>query len=199
MGTISMQRIKSLLVVRDRSHIDYYVKRLSDTLANAEAMAISSDVEIAVAGGNGSLGDDDTVESLHEQHHNHLSEVDIEDLKEGNGQQPYGLVKSHSPPSSTSSCYRPASEKDCYCAEGGEKSNPLLASKTILYSFGRPDIASFTAVRLMTGDETSIAVCGGRSLVATVRNSVASLSNERAVHKGTGAQGAALHLEEYCF
>jgi hypothetical protein len=36
-------------------------------------------------------------------------------------------------------------------------------------------------------------------LVATVRNAVASLSDERAVHKGTGAQGIHLHVEEYCF
>jgi hypothetical protein len=50
-----------------------------------------------------------------------------------------------------------------------------------------------------TGGETSVVVCGGKSLVAKVRNCVAALSDERAVHKGTGAQGIHLHVEEYCF
>jgi len=67
-------------------------------------------------------------------------------------------------------------------------------------SWGRPNIAQ--AIRgpvEATGGETSVTVCGGRELVAAVRNCVASLSDERAVHKGTGAQGIHLHVEEYCF
>ncbi|PKS10136.1 hypothetical protein jhhlp_001886 [Lomentospora prolificans] len=47
--------------------------------------------------------------------------------------------------------------------------------------------------------ETLVVVCGGRPLVARVRNCVAKLSDERAVHKGTGAQGIHLHVEEYSF
>ena len=199
-GTICTQRIKFLLVVRERSQIEYYVKRLSDALANAEAMGIALDVEIAVTGDEGSLGDDDTMGRLPEEQHSHLSEDEIEELKEGNAQQPYVLVKSHSASGSTSSRHRLAQEKDFCCAENGEKSKPLLPLKSILYSYGRPDIASFICRTVeMTGGETSIAVCGGKSLVASVRNSVASLSNERAVHKGTGAQGLHLHVEEYCF
>jgi hypothetical protein len=199
-GRICTQRIKFLLVVKQRSHIDYYVKRLSDALANAEAVGIVLDVEIAVTGKEGSLSDDDTVGRVREEHHSHISEDEIEELKEGKAQQPYVLVKSHSPSSSTSSGYRLAMEKDCCCAEGGEKSQPLLPSSNILYSYGRPNIANFMRNPVeLTGGETSIVVCGGKSLVATVRNSVASLSDERAVHKGTGAQGLHLHVEEYCF
>jgi hypothetical protein len=51
----------------------------------------------------------------------------------------------------------------------------------------------------VTGGETSIAVCRGKSLVATVRNAVTSLSDERVVHKGTGTQVIHLHVEEYGF
>lgn len=47
--------------------------------------------------------------------------------------------------------------------------------------------------------ETLVVVCGGRALVAGVRNCVAGLSDERGVHKGTGAQGIRLHVEEYSF
>jgi NAD(P)H-flavin reductase len=68
------------------------------------------------------------------------------------------------------------------------------------YSLGRPNIAQAIRgpVEAARG-ETSVAVCGGRELVAAVRNCVASLSDERAVHKGTGAQGIHLYVEEYCF
>lgn len=47
--------------------------------------------------------------------------------------------------------------------------------------------------------ETAVVVCGGREVVARTRNCVSWLSDERAVHKGTGAQGIYLHVEEYSF
>ena len=50
-----------------------------------------------------------------------------------------------------------------------------------------------------TGGETSVVICGGPSLVSRVRNCVASLSDERAVHKGSGAQGIHIYAEEYSF
>ena len=76
----------------------------------------------------------------------------------------------------------------------------MVASRQSVYSYSRPDIAAFIRMPVeATGGETCVAVCGGKSLVADVRNSVASLSDERAVHKGTGAQGIRLHVEEYCF
>ncbi|KAI9172594.1 metalloreductase transmembrane [Paramyrothecium foliicola] len=45
--------------------------------------------------------------------------------------------------------------------------------------------------------ETSVVVCGGGSLTCKVRNVVSWLSDERAVHKGSGLQGIHLHVEEY--
>ena len=64
----------------------------------------------------------------------------------------------------------------------------------------RPDIEAFVREAVeAAGGETSVVVCGGKSLVARTRNCVARLSDERAVHKGTGAQGIRLHVEEYCF
>ncbi|KOS22226.1 Ferric/cupric reductase transmembrane component 7 [Escovopsis weberi] len=47
--------------------------------------------------------------------------------------------------------------------------------------------------------ETAVVVCGGPEVVARTRNRVSALSDERAVHKGTGAQGIYLHVEEYSF
>jgi NAD(P)H-flavin reductase len=70
----------------------------------------------------------------------------------------------------------------------------------IFHSTARPDVAGFIRTAIEeTGGETGVVVCGGQSLVAQVRTSVAKLSDERAVHKGTGAQGIHLHVEEYSF
>ncbi|RMY90600.1 hypothetical protein D0861_03575 [Hortaea werneckii] len=62
----------------------------------------------------------------------------------------------------------------------------------------RPDVASL--IRGPVEDalgETAIVVCGGPALTAQSRTFVASLSDERAVHKGTGAQGIYLFTETY--
>jgi len=45
--------------------------------------------------------------------------------------------------------------------------------------------------------ESAVVVCGPRGLVDDVRRSVVGLSDERAVHKGTGAQGIYLHTEAF--
>lgn len=45
--------------------------------------------------------------------------------------------------------------------------------------------------------ESAVVVCGPRGLSDDVRHSVVSLSDERAVHKGTGAQGIYLHVENF--
>jgi predicted ferric reductase len=45
--------------------------------------------------------------------------------------------------------------------------------------------------------ESAVVVCGPPGLADDVRRSVVSLSDERAVHKGTGAQGIYLHVETF--
>ncbi|KAF7715354.1 Ferric reductase transmembrane component [Penicillium ucsense] len=45
--------------------------------------------------------------------------------------------------------------------------------------------------------ESAVVVCGPQGLSDDVRRSVVSLSDERAVHKGTGAQGIYLHIENF--
>ncbi|PVH97956.1 hypothetical protein DM02DRAFT_532115 [Periconia macrospinosa] len=45
--------------------------------------------------------------------------------------------------------------------------------------------------------ESAVVVCGPYGMVADVKHHVCSLSDERAVHKGTGAQGIYLHTESF--
>ncbi|RMY30190.1 hypothetical protein D0866_08170 [Hortaea werneckii] len=71
------------------------------------------------------------------------------------------------------------------------------SSMNVVYD-KRPDVASL--IRGPVEDalgETAVVVCGGPTLTAHSRTFVASLSDERAVHKGTGAQGIYLFTETY--
>lgn len=63
---------------------------------------------------------------------------------------------------------------------------------------GRPSPKSIIRKVLEKAEgESAVAVCGPRGLADDVRHSVVSLSDERAVHKGTGAQGIYLHVEHF--
>ena len=65
---------------------------------------------------------------------------------------------------------------------------------------GRPPISHLLWGALDGAEgETGIAVCGPLGLNATVRTAVAKISDERAVHKGSGAQGVYLHVEGFCW
>lgn len=71
------------------------------------------------------------------------------------------------------------------------------ASLTMSYN-GRPSVESMIRLPVEAAlGETAVVVCGSVSLTAEVRTYVAALSDERAVHKGTGAQGIYLFTETY--
>ena len=63
---------------------------------------------------------------------------------------------------------------------------------------GRPDIRK-TLTDLLDGadGESGVAVCGPIGMSSKVRNTIVRLSDERAIHKGSGAQGCYLHVESF--
>ena len=67
---------------------------------------------------------------------------------------------------------------------------------TILSGRPRPKHLVRKTVEQALG-ESAVVVCGPQGLVNDVRHSVLTLSDERAVHKGTGAQGIYLHTEAF--
>ncbi|EEP81151.1 predicted protein [Uncinocarpus reesii 1704] len=78
-------------------------------------------------------------------------------------------------------------------------SQPPLDSRITIVS-GRPDTRTIIRSVLEQAEgESGVVVCGPSGLNADVRRNVVSLSDERAVHKGTGAQGIYLHVEEFGF
>ena len=81
--------------------------------------------------------------------------------------------------------------------------SPMALLRSRLTSFstltsGRPDIRAILWAALDNAQgETGVAVCGPAALNKTVRNTVASVSDQRGASKGTGAEGVYLHCEGY--
>lgn len=77
--------------------------------------------------------------------------------------------------------------------------NDTTSPLTIEHISGRPQ--SFDKLVRPTVEaaegETMIVACGGRAMMAEIRTYTAALSDERAVHKGTGAQSIQLWTETY--
>ena len=179
--TICTKRIDFLLSARKGDEIGYYVDRLHELIANAKTVGIELSVSIAVTRDKsplvGTLSSSQSSQSnAHQASYSSSSTVDKKN-----------------PGESSKACCMATPEADAlHKAASNDSHVQQLAA--------RPDIAAFVRHAVeTTGGETSVVVCGGKSLVARTRNCVAQLSDERAVHKGTGAQGIHLHVEEYGF
>ena len=78
--------------------------------------------------------------------------------------------------------------------------NPTVAPlhSSIVVRTGRPNLRILIHKTLEQAlGEAAVVACGPRGLVDDVRRAVVGLSDERAVHKGTGAQGIYLHTEAF--
>ncbi|KAL5317379.1 hypothetical protein ACEPPN_014474 [Leptodophora sp. 'Broadleaf-Isolate-01'] len=79
-----------------------------------------------------------------------------------------------------------------------DKSRSSIVDNRISILGGRPDVSDVirgTAEYAM--GEMAVVVCGPQSLVQRTRNAAAAVSDDRGVHKGTGAQGIYVHAETF--
>lgn len=68
------------------------------------------------------------------------------------------------------------------------------------FQSGRPSLYDLVSESANQAEgEMGVAVCGPMGLSTTARTTVARLSDDRAIHKGTGAQGICLHVESFCW
>jgi NAD(P)H-flavin reductase len=191
-----VRRVDFLLLVRTSSQCTCYLSRLK----NAAARASRPDLQV------------------------HVKVVATRDSEEKNGEEKsYDVTECCCGPETENCCCASAPDaknatetiksttssmkSDSASEMSSEKKGRMEATveesarrKDIEFLNGRPQIGDVIRgpVEAARG-ETCVVVCGGRSLTSHVRNSVASLSDERAVHKGTGAQGIFLHVEEFGF
>jgi ferric-chelate reductase len=126
--------------------------------------------------------------------------TNLDDLEKGDSDNPTGresmmnngatLNGTAINPPSTSGSASPVT------ARAGENPNSRISCAT--FKTGRPSFYSFLwDLADQAEGETGIAVCGPLGLSTTIRTTVAGISDQRAVHKGTGAQGIFLHVESF--
>jgi hypothetical protein len=101
--------------------------------------------------------------------------------------RPASIVSSSPPSSLKSKLLVPSSPK-------------FLVHPSVTIYTGRPKTRDIIRRSLEQAlGESAVVVCGPQGLVADVTQDVCALSDERAVHKGTGAQGIYLHTESFSY
>ena len=198
-----VRRIDFLLLLRHNEHKTPYLERLRKACARSQLANVSLRVHLAFTGSHLQLQDFDKPGSPHEERLHRRTSKDFLDAARVSQRS-----SSHLPSSDNGSILETVttffdSEKGLRPLSAVQGPYLLAPDTTnveasIKYTYGRPNLAEFIRGPVeATGGETSVVVCGGQRLVATMRNCVAGLSDERAVHKGTGAQGIHLHAEQY--
>lgn len=180
-----VRRIDLTLVAKTLSELQYYVARAKDAAQAALANGIDIRLHIAITGESVS-GDavEKTSSDLLQPNSEGSSESGLDEKTAGDGQDAQVSVVDRGSGSSSD----------------GDDARRSTAAHVVREYTSRPDVAALIREPIEAAwGETAVVVCGGREIVARTRNCVAQLSDERAVHKGTGAQGIYLHVEEYAF
>ncbi|KAK7949444.1 ferric/cupric reductase transmembrane component 7 [Apiospora saccharicola] len=173
--TICTKRIDFLLAARQGDEVGFYLARLHEALAKAAGRGIELSVSIAVTG-SGQL--EAISESLHSRSGTTSSASALESKNEGGSSSGGGGCCSNRNNNNRNNSQQQLLER------------VSSTDSHIHHSAARPDVAGFIRNSVeATGGETGVVVCGGASMVARVRTSVSKLSDERAVHKGTGGAG----------
>ncbi|KAL2844983.1 metalloreductase [Aspergillus pseudoustus] len=90
------------------------------------------------------------------------------------------------------------SPQPCPCSGPASQHQTSSPAPNLPLLTGRPSIRPIIRKALEKAEgESSVIVCGPPGLADDVRRNVVYLSDERAVHKGTGAQGVYLHVENF--
>lgn len=184
--SLCTRRIDFLLAAKKGDEIDYYVQRLHEMVDRASDVGIELKVHIAVTQGP-------PLPTLVRR-----STVDEKVAAASSASSSAGPLSNRG---SLNRADAASLDIEKQLAAAGERPGSSASTDSHVHHLStRPNIEAFIRdpVEAAAG-ETSVVVCGGKSLVARARNCVAKLSDERAVHKGTGAQGIHLHVEEYCF
>ncbi|ORY59174.1 ferric-chelate reductase [Pseudomassariella vexata] len=204
------KKIDFILTARQGEEIGFYHERLHEAIALAADRGIDLSVHIAVTGHGQLELIESSLSSASARTTNPEKKVQPVDNSnkmrfpittdcEATGDQRRAFNSSDSTAVEKTSDFEAVTSSGCCAAR--KSVLPASADDAHIHHYSsRPDVAEFIRRAVeATGGETGVIVCGGTSLVSRVRTSVAKLSDERAVHKGTGAQGIHLHVEEYCF
>lgn len=197
-STNCIKRIDFLLTTKQGEEVDFYVKRLHEFLDRAKAVGIELLVHVAITQRSSSTIPPTSSLPTTRERERTEGKSSSRSASVDDSSNPTAQTKRSTP---TTTNGRDVEDKVLTLTPRRRPlSNASSTDSHVHHSSTRPDIAAFIRVPVeATGGETKVVVCGGPSLVAKVRNCVAGLADERAVHKGTGAQGIGLFVEEYSF
>ncbi|KAJ9616854.1 ferric-chelate reductase Frp1 [Cladophialophora chaetospira] len=186
----NIRHISFVWIFRRAEQLEWFREQLQSAAATARKRNVKVNIQIFITGDAPSRprspADSDSLlkqasdtDSTQEEKSGHglpkpSTEADL--LKSPADKQEAGTVRQNSVSSSSISSDRPP----------------------IYVGYGRPQLDGL--VRPVVEDawgETGILACGGSQFTGQMRNYVARLSDERGVHKGTGAQGIYLFCETY--
>ncbi|KAK4954078.1 ferric-chelate reductase Frp1 [Elasticomyces elasticus] len=203
--TVCVRRIRFLLIARHRHHVEPYMQRLSRVTALAETSGIDLAVDIAITRDPSGENDDATTllqsELPHppdDTNHNEAVENEPEPMPRRSAEDEINSPSSPTSNRHQSFCHDPEGQRGPgYDPTRFPVGDAQLVPR-IKFSSGRPDFVEYVRTPVeQTGGETMVTVCAGKAVVAAVANCVVRLSDERAVHKGSGAQGIYLYTEGF--
>lgn len=197
-----VKTIDVLLLVRQKSHLQPYLSRLQAAFSHPRSSELSLHIMVAITGKQSELmREDDAISELAKESTSSSFDTSAKTLAPS-----CTNTTVHNSPTFDRVVVDPALEDSIRKEEHNVgvkhkeryRNSRIAEDSSLQYIQGRPSLANIVRnpVEASAG-ETSVIVCGGKSLTSTVRNCVATLSDERAVHKGTGAQGIHLHVEEF--
>ncbi|KAG5985005.1 hypothetical protein E4U55_002112 [Claviceps digitariae] len=181
-----VRRIEVALIAKTLTEIEYYADRAKKAARRALEKGIEVTLHIAITGT--STGGESTVPLVQQR--------DRDNGASGEN----GLGPNASDSSYEKKAWDDGHVAGCGNCESDDSRNSAPTVDLIREYTSRPDIETLIREPIeQAWGETAVVVCGGKEIVARTRNCVSRLSDERAVHKGTGAQGIYLHVEEYAF
>jgi NAD(P)H-flavin reductase len=188
-----VKRVELVLLAKTSQEIEYYVQRARDAARMVRGRGIDVLVHVAITG---EKGDESPLSNDEKTVSPSASSGEDQDAIE---EAPKACC---SGPGLCACCVSKPNddETSSFIQEDCCGTNTAAASPYIREYNTRPDIEALIRepVEKASG-ETAVIVCGGKEVVSRTRNCVSRLSDERAVHKGTGAQGIYLYVEEYSF
>jgi ferredoxin-NADP reductase len=186
----SIRRIRFIWVVRDISHLDWFSKDITEAAKAASAEGVDVNFQAFITRGD--------VEATNSDHASSFvsSTLDSIDAEKMDKTEQDSLITTKQEQSLTGG---KDAEKPRVNVRRGISTPPPQVFSGIRTTAGRPESLD-DLIRPTVEDsdgETAIIACGSASFMAKLRNYTAGLSDERAVHKGTGAQSIYLFTETF--
>ncbi|KAL6722311.1 ferric-chelate reductase Frp1 [Lecanora helva] len=196
--------LSCVFLVRDSAHLDAYLPRLKNAAAHQNATQVGLTILIAVTGNGEELKPTEAVTKDVGSSASSTSSSSSSSEQPPQESHPLIIPSTATTTTTTPPPHPPLSEKHdventaISLTSSSTSSTSPSNPQNLHYTHHRPNLATIIRdpVEASAG-ETSVVVCGGLSLTSSIRGIVAGLADERAVHKGTGAQGIRLHVEGF--